>query len=191
MMQTPDDKEAEGMGAAGNAAMQAARRQPRQLRSASLSYVQQSVRETKPTLAKMNKYLGDSRKSTTARYLQLKSGHAVTGIHLVRMKKAQDARCWWCNGSSQSVTHLMFKCRKWRRERGLMLRAISSKKTKISARMNKEDLGILFGDASIEIVLRFIGRTAAGKRREADGAQRDDEWDIGLLDRENDGDWGG
>lgn len=193
MIQTPGDKEAEAMGAACNTAMQAARRQPRQLRSASLSYVHQSVRETKPALAKMNKYLGDSKKSTTARYLQLKSGHAVTGIHLFRMKKAQDARCWWCNGSSQSVTHLMFECRKWRRERESMLRAISSEKAKtnISARMNKEDLGILFGDASIEIVLRFIERTAVGKRREADGAQRADEWDIGLLDRENDGDWGG
>lgn len=106
----------------------------------------------KVTIAKMNKYLGDSRKSKTARYQQLKSGHAVTGIHLFRMKKAQDARCWWCNGSSQSVTYLMFECRKWRRERESMLRAISPKKTKISARMDTEDLGIMFGDASIEIV---------------------------------------
>lgn len=55
-----------------------------------------------------------------------------------------------------------------------MIRAISSKKTKISARMNTEDLGILFGDASIEIVLRFIECTAVGKRREADDAQRID-----------------
>ena len=172
-------------------ATRAARRQARQLRSASLCCVQQSVRETKPTLAKMNKYLGDSRKSATARYLQLKSGYGVTGIHHFRMKKAQDARCWWCNGSSQSVTHLMFECRKRRRAREVILRAISPKKTKISARMNKENLGILFGDASIEVVLRFTECTAVRKRKEADGAQRNDEWDIGLLGRESDGDWGG
>ena len=44
-----------------NAATRAARQQPRQLRSASLTHVRQSVRETKPTVAKVNKYLGDSR----------------------------------------------------------------------------------------------------------------------------------
>jgi len=73
----------------------------------------------------------------------------------------------------------------------VILRAISPKKTKISARMNKENLGILFGDASIEVVLRFTECTAVRKRKEADGAQRNDEWDIGLLGRESDGDWGG
>jgi hypothetical protein len=49
--------------------------------------VQKSVRETKPTVAKMNEYLGSSRKPATVRHLQLKSGHTVTGMHLFRMKK--------------------------------------------------------------------------------------------------------
>jgi hypothetical protein len=68
LVQAPDDKDTEGTGAARIAATRAARRQPRQLRSASLSRVQESVRETKPTVAKMNEYLGGSRKSATARY---------------------------------------------------------------------------------------------------------------------------
>jgi hypothetical protein len=79
LVQAPDDEETEGMNAVRTIATRAARRQPRQLRSASLSYAQQRVRETKPTVAKINKYLGDLRKSAKARYLQLKSGHAVIG----------------------------------------------------------------------------------------------------------------
>jgi hypothetical protein len=57
-VQAPDDEDTEGMGAALITATRAARRQPRQLRSASLSYVQKSVRETKPTVAKINEYQG-------------------------------------------------------------------------------------------------------------------------------------
>jgi hypothetical protein len=144
LVQTPDDGETEGMNATRTTATWAARRQPRHLRSASLSYVQQSVRETKPTVAKINKYLGDSRKTTTARYRQLKSGHAVTGIHLFRMKNAQDTRCWWCGSRQQSVRHPLLKCRKWRRERESMLSTLASKKIEISTRINGQDLGILF-----------------------------------------------
>lgn len=85
----------------------------------------------------------------------------------------------------------MFKCRKWRRERESMLSTLTSKKIEISARMNGQDLEILFEEASIETVLRFIELTAVGKRREAYDAQRFDEWDIELLDRGSDKDWGG
>jgi hypothetical protein len=145
LVQAPDDEDMEGMSAARIAATQAARRQPRQLRSASLSYLQQSVRETKPTVAKINKYLGDSKKSATARYLQLKSGHAVTGVHLIRMKKVQDTRCWWCGSRQQNVNHLMSKCRKWRIERASMLSKLASKKTKISALKSVLKLLQVFG----------------------------------------------
>jgi hypothetical protein len=145
--------------------------------------MQQSVRRTKPTVAKINKYLGDSRKSATARYLQLKSGHAVTGIHLFRMKKVQDTRCWWCGSRQQSMRHLMLKCRKRRRDRESMLSTLVSKKIEISTRMEGQESEILFEEASIETVLRFIECTTAGKRREVYDAQRIDEWDIDQLDR--------
>lgn len=57
----------------------------------------------------------------------------------------------------------------------------SSKKIEISARRNDHDLDILFGEAAVEIVLQFIERTAVGKKREADDAERMNEWDIDLL----------
>jgi hypothetical protein len=82
----------------------------------------------------------------------------------------------------------MFKCREWRRERESMLSTLASKNTTISARMDGQDLETLFGEASIETVLRFIESTSVGKRVEAYDAQRIDEWDVELLDRDIDED---
>jgi hypothetical protein len=143
--------------------------------------VQQSVRKTKPTVAKINKYLSDSRRSATARYLQLKSGHAVTGVHLFRMKKVQDTRRWWCGSRQQSVSHLMLKCHEWRRERESMLSTLASTKIEVSARKNGQDLKISFEEASTETGLRFIEFTVLGKRKEVYDAQRIDEWEIKSL----------
>lgn len=139
----------------------------------------------------LNKHLGDSRKSATARYLQLKSGHAVTGVHLYRTKKVQNGRCRWCGSRQKNVSHLMFTCRKWRRERESMLSTIAFKKIKILARMNGQDLKTLFREASNETVLQCIESTSVGKRVEACDARRSDERDIERLDRDIDKDWGG
>ena len=102
----------------------------------------------------------------------------------MRTERVDDARCWWCNDSRQSVAHLMLKCRKWRRERERMLHALEAKKIKISTRRNEQDVLVLFGETAVEAVLRFIECTAVGKRAEADSTQGLDEWDVGLLDRE-------
>ena len=72
-----------------------------------------------------------------------------------------------------------------------MLSTLASKKTKILARKNGQDLETLFGEASIEAVLRFIEPTSVGKRVEAYDTRRVDGRDIGLLDRGVDEDWGG
>jgi hypothetical protein len=46
----------------------------------SLSYVEHSaVREKWKPATRLNKHVRDARKSVAARYLQLKSGHAITG----------------------------------------------------------------------------------------------------------------
>jgi hypothetical protein len=101
------------------------------MRSASLSFVKHAVKERWKTTAKLNKHIQDARKSVAARYLQLKSNHAVTGVHLLRINKVQDARCWWCGGSKQTVAHLMLECRKWRRERETMLQRLNAKNVTI------------------------------------------------------------
>ena len=41
--------------------------------------------------AKVNDNIANAKKSDAARYLQLKSGHAITGAHLLRISKVEDA----------------------------------------------------------------------------------------------------
>jgi hypothetical protein len=89
----PDNNTREGYKVADNAAERAARQQLREMRSASLSYVKQAVKKRWTPTIKINKHIRDAKKSVATRYLQLKSGHAVIGVHLLRIGEAQDARC--------------------------------------------------------------------------------------------------
>jgi hypothetical protein len=184
----PNGKDVEGYKIAKVAAQRAARQQPKEMRSASLSYVKQATEAMWKPRVKINKYIADAKKSVAARYLQLKSGHAVTGAHLLRVGKVQDAQCWWCGGTSQTVAHLLLQCRKWRRQRDSMLRQLRAKKVFISERRDRTDVETLFGyDATVE-VLRYIDNTEAGKRLAKEG-NSDDSWDIERLDRSaNEGD---
>lgn len=178
----PRGNDNEGYEKAGIAAQRAARQQSKDMRSASLSFVKQAVKEKWKPKTRLNKHIKDARKSVAARYLQLKSGHAVTGVHLFRINKVQDARCWWCGCSRQTVTHLMLECRKWRRERKTMLQRLTSGKISISPRRDWTDLKTLFGEDAILAVLRFIENTKVGKRL-TDDTNNCDSWDIDLLDR--------
>lgn len=174
-------EDVEGYKIANAAAQRAARQQPKEMRSASLSHVKQAVKEKWKPTTKTNKNIADTKKSFAARYLQLKSGHAITGVHLLRIGKVQDATCWWCRADSQTVAHLMLKCRKWRRQRDCMLRELRAKKISISRR-DREDLKTLFGNGAIAEVLRFIDNTEVGTRLEKEGTS-DDWWDIERLDQ--------
>ena len=146
------------------------------------SYVKQAIKEKWRPTTKMNKHIEEARKSVAARYLQLKSGHAVTGAHLLRIGKVQDARCWWCGESSQTVAHLLLECRKWRRQRDSMLRMLRARKVVISGRRDQTDLKTLFADEAIIEALQFIENTEVGKRP-AGYANKNDSWDIERLDR--------
>ncbi|KAI7231557.1 hypothetical protein KC343_g169 [Hortaea werneckii] len=104
LSQRPSDESVERMEAVRAAAKLAATQQPKAMRSASLSYVMQSIKTRWKLVARISKVISGGRKSVTARYLQLQSGHAITGEYLLRTKQAQDARCWWCNSSKQTVS---------------------------------------------------------------------------------------
>jgi ribonuclease HI len=90
-----NDRACEGYEVADNAAKWVARQQPKDMRSASMSYVKQAIKEKWRARRKINKHVENAKKSVTARYLQLKLGHAVTAVHLFKIDRAQDARCWW------------------------------------------------------------------------------------------------
>lgn len=174
-------KGVEGYEIASAAAQRAAKHQPKEMRSASLPYTRQTVREKWKLQRKDIKNIWDAKKSVAARYLQLKSSHAVTGAYLLRISKACDAHCWWCGAIEQSVTHLLFRCRRWRRQRDAMLRRLR-KKVSISERKDRTDLQTLFGAEAAAGVLQFLEDTEVGKKIPGEGVQ-DESWDLERLDR--------
>lgn len=97
----------------------------------------------------------------------------------------QDTRCWWCSSSRQDVAYLMLKCRKWRRQRMEMLDKLETSKIWISARKGERDFIMLFEGIATESVLHLIEHTAVGKRRDVENTRELDEWDSGLLGRED------
>ena len=147
--------------------------------------MKQALKEKWKLATKINKHIENAKKSVTARYLQLKSGHATVGVHLLRIERVQDARCWWCGHSRQTVAHLMLECRKWRRERDEMLRGLNADKLTISSRRDRTDLEVLFTASAAAAVLRFIESTEVGKNL-TDGTNRYDSWDVDRLDRYDD-----
>lgn len=148
------DNACEGYEVADKAAERVARQQPKDMRSATMSYVKQAIKERWKARRKINKHVENAKKSVAARYLQLKSGHAVIGVHLFRIDRAQDTRCWWCGHSRQTVAHLMLECRKRRREREAILRRLSSDKLTISSRRDRTDMEALFREEAATASVR-------------------------------------
>jgi hypothetical protein len=148
--------------------------------------VKQAVRARWRPTAKINDKIANAKKSVAARYLQLKSGHAITGTHLLKIGKVEDAQCWWCNESDQTVAHLLLHCRKWRRQRDSMMRGLHARKVPINAMRDRADLETLFEEEATAEVLRFIESTEVG-RPQVKEENREDYWDIEQLDQRSDG----
>lgn len=125
-----DNSDVEGYKIASAAAQKVANQQAREMRSASLSFLKQTIKERWKPANKVNNQIKNAKKSSTARYLQLKCGHTTTGAHLLRIGKARDAQFWWCGEGSQTVSHLLLECRKWRRQRESMLRKLLGRKSR-------------------------------------------------------------
>lgn len=185
----PSSSGSHGYKAASAAAQQAAKQSPKTMRSASLSYVKQAVKERWKPRMRLNKHVKVARKASAARYLQLKSGHAITAAYLMRIGKAEDARCWWCNGSRQTVDHLLLECRKWRREREILIQKLKAREIAVSETPDRRNLKTLFEDNAIVDMLKFVENTEIGKRQGA-GEDKTDSWDVERLDRRDEDDYG-
>ena len=181
----PSNTSSNGGKKASLSAQRAAKQPAKAMRSASLSYVKQAARERWKPVTKLNRHIKDARKSVAARYLQLKSGHAVTGAHLMRIGKVVDARCWWCKRSGQTVAHLFLECRKWRTERETMIRKLRDKEVATIETTGRRNVKTLFEDNAVLETLEFIEKTEVGKKP-AGALDEADSWDIERLDRNGD-----
>jgi hypothetical protein len=114
-------------------------------------------------------------KRNAAVFLQLASGHALIGTHLVRIKKNESDACWWCDSErKQSRGHLFGGCHAWKRE----CLALKKKVEKIKGRKRQRGqrrsergarlkLVDLFKDERLTgAVLEFLEETEIGRRYE-------------------------
>jgi len=67
-------------------------------------------------------------KKIASRYYQLKVGHAAIGVFLHRIRARDSAACQWCLASRETVYHLLFECREWRRQWERLYKALERAK---------------------------------------------------------------
>jgi hypothetical protein len=67
-------------------------------------------------------------KRIASRYYQLKVGHAAIGAYLQKIQARESGACHGCQAPSETVYHLLFECREWRRQRGALYRALEKAK---------------------------------------------------------------
>jgi hypothetical protein len=107
-------------------------------------------------------------KRCAAVFLQLASGHALIGTHLMRIKKKEADTCWWCDsGRKQIRGHLFGGCRAWKRELLALKKKIERLKGKWRGRGVRLNVVSLFQDERLtEAILEFLERIEIGRRYE-------------------------
>jgi ribonuclease HI len=122
---------------------------------------------------KPNRVISKTEKSTAQIYYQIKTGHALIGPHLKRIKKSEDDTCWWCNrGVVQSREHLFKYCQHWRIAQNELWRAV---KQACGRGRRTTSIKDLFGDRRCsEPIIQFLRSTEIGRRFRERGLEEDD-----------------
>ncbi|KAL1969928.1 hypothetical protein VTN77DRAFT_7438 [Rasamsonia byssochlamydoides] len=122
-----------------------------------------------------------------SRYYQLKTGHAAIGTYLRKILAQESEACRSCQAPKESVYHLLFECREWRKQREALYKALARAKVAVPTAAEDHPEGRLLGDLrATKAILQFLADTTVGCplgeiAREAMRARRDDEWGLEAL----------
>ena len=95
--------------------------------------------------------LGKAPKKYAAQYYQLKIGHGAVGMFLAKIGAIESPKFWWCNTREQTVVNLYAKCRRWRKERGKLIRELGKLGITWEAHAERKWLAsLLANDAQLE-----------------------------------------
>jgi hypothetical protein len=101
-------------------------------------------------------------RSLASCYYQLKTGHAAIGAHLYCIK-AKDSEACKCRASSETIHHLLFKCRQWRGPRRELYRALMKAGLQEPSMAEECPEGrLLDSSKATGPLLQFLAATAAG-----------------------------
>jgi hypothetical protein len=126
-------------------------------------------------------------KRIASRYYQLKVGHAAIGAYLKKVQAQESGTCRGCHAPSETVYHLLFECREWRRQRGALYTALEKAKVALPTAAEDHPEGRILGDPrATKAILQFLTNTTVGTRRGADQAlhraNTGDEWGLDALE---------
>jgi hypothetical protein len=126
-------------------------------------------------------------KRIASRYYQLKIGHAAIGAYLQKVQAQESGACRGCQAPSETVYHLLFECREWRRQRGALYRALVKANIALPTAAEDHPEGRIFGDPrATKAILQFLTDTTSGTHQGADQAlhraNKGDEWGLDALE---------
>jgi hypothetical protein len=126
-------------------------------------------------------------KKVASRYYQLKVGHAAIGAYLEKIQARDSKACQGCQAPGETVYHLLFECRVWRRQREELYKGLEKAKVALPAATEDNPEGRILGDPrAARAILQFLNDTTigipGGEAQALDRAQADDEWGLEALD---------
>ena len=114
-------------------------------------------------------------KKYASRYYQLKVGHGAVGTYLAKIGAIDTPQCWWCDRAEQTVEHLYTECRRWRKERQMLMRTLCKEGIRCQGWTERKRLAeLLANKKAIGPILGFLKSTEVGKRVGA--RERENEW---------------
>jgi hypothetical protein len=113
----------------------------------------------------MSKLLGETKKIIAGRFLQLKAGHALTGVYLECINKKENRECLWCGHSMQTVDHLFTWCKKWKQLQDTLW--VKLRKCKMKERDRVLMVQVFDTAEAEEAMLDCLGDTDVGRVTEA------------------------
>ncbi|KKA22183.1 hypothetical protein T310_3782, partial [Rasamsonia emersonii CBS 393.64] len=127
-------------------------------------------------------------KKIASRYYQLKTGHAAIGTYLQKIQVRDSEACQGCQAPKESVYHLLFECREWRKQRRALYRALTKARVALPTMAEDHPEGRLLGDPkATKAILQFLADTTVGcplgeAARAAERTRKDDEWGLAALE---------
>ncbi|KAL2012391.1 hypothetical protein VTN00DRAFT_5109 [Thermoascus crustaceus] len=127
-------------------------------------------------------------KKIASRYYQLKTGHAAIGTYLKRMQAQESEACRDCQAPKESIHHLLFECRQWRRQRETLYQAMNRAGVATPTATEDHPESRLLGEPkATRALLQFLADTKVGcppgdHAQAAERARKDNEWGLEALE---------
>lgn len=127
-------------------------------------------------------------KALASRLFQLKTGHALVGTYLHRIRARDTAACQGCGTLKETVHHALFGYRQWQHQRSRLYRDLERVgAAKPSTAENQLEGRLLGQPKAIKALLEFLSNTnivlpGGHAQQDAEQAVKDNVWGSEALE---------